>query len=361
VPRIRDMTRDDHAAVMAVLQRNGLAVTRREDWLQVWEANPLHVLEAPMGWVLEEQGRGVVGTFSNLQVPYEWNRELVRVGVGFAWAVDRDFRRHAVGMLRRWMAQSRPDLLLTNTASARVGQILSAARFRPVPHPDYDQALYWVTDDRGFAASALRQVRAPAPEWLSCVVAPAMRVLRWTRSQRGPREPHSDVRALADFDGRFDAFWMKLRQTRDRLLALRSAAALRWHFKRARDSAGMVLLTLEERGELTGYLVMVRQDHAAIGLTRYRVADLQVLWDSPRTVRALVLGAIETASNEGVHVVEVVGLSSRKREALAALSPLRRRMPSWLFFYRVAEDGLAARLDRADAWDPSPFDGDATL
>jgi len=281
--------------------------------------------------------------------------------VGFAWAVDPEFRPHSIGMLRRWMRQPGLDLLLTNTASPRVGEILSVARFRPVPHPEYDKALYWIANGRGFAASALRQLGIPGSDWLSYAAGPTLRVLRRVMERRRPHEDRADVRTLDDFDARFDGLWGGLRQVPDRLVALRSAAALRWHFKRARDSAGMALLALEEGCELTGYLVMVRQDHAAIGLTRYRVADLQALGDAPVAVRALVSAAVKVAREHGVHVVEVVGLSSAKRRTLASLSPLRRQMPSWLFFYRAADAGLAARLDSPSAWDPSPYDGDATL
>jgi hypothetical protein len=358
---IREMKPADYGSVMAVLERNGLGTASREDWLQLWAANPLQAPQAPMGWLLEDSHRGVVGTLSNLHLHYEWNQELIRAGVGFAWAVDPEFRPHSIGMLRRWMRQPNLDLLLTNTASPRVGEILSVARFRPVPHPEYDKALFWIASEQGFAASALRQLGIPGSDWLSYAAGPALRVLGRVRERRPPHGHRADVRMLVDFDARFDAFWTRLRRVPDRLMALRSAAALRWHFKRARDGAGMVLLALEEGGELTGYLVMVRQDHAAIGLTRYRVADLQALGGSPAGVRALIMAAVKVAVEQSVHVVEVVGLSSAKRQALASLSPLRRRMPSWLFFYRAADEGLAARLDSPSAWDPSPYDGDATL
>jgi hypothetical protein len=106
---------------------------------------------------------------------------------------------------------------------------------------------------------------------------------------------------------------------------------------------------------------MVWQDHPAIGLTRYRVGDLQALDGSPESVRVLMLGALRTAAAQGIHVVEVVGLSAAKREALAALKPLRRKLPSWLFYYRANDPVLAAALGKADPWDLSPHDGDASL
>jgi hypothetical protein len=144
-------------------------------------------------------------------------------------------------------------------------------------------------------------------------------------------------------------------------LAVRSAEVLNWHFKRTHESLGPEILALSEGDELAGYLVMVRQDHLAIGLRRYRVADLQVLDGAPASVRTLMVSALQRAAEQGIHVVEVVGLSAAKREALAALKPLQRKLPSWLFYYRASDPGLAAALESADVWDPSPYDGDASL
>jgi hypothetical protein len=74
-----------------------------------------------------------------------------------------------------------------------------------------------------------------------------------------------------------------------------------------------------------------------------------------------MLGALELAADEGIDAVEVVGLDARKREALSALSPRRRRLASWLFYYRPLQPRLASCLGPASAWDPCPYDGDASV
>jgi hypothetical protein len=91
------------------------------------------------------------------------------------------------------------------------------------------------------------------------------------------------------------------------------------------------------------------------------VADLQVLGNVPSGARQLLEAALALAADEGVHAVEVIGLNAAKREALAALSPRRRQLPSRLFYYRPLNPALAAPLRAVSAWDPSPFDGDASL
>jgi hypothetical protein len=354
------MTPDDYASVAGLLRRNGLAVKGREDWLHLWRANPFRDTAACMGWVLEDEGGNTVGTFGNLPLGYEWNGSPVRVAAAHAWAVDPAFRRDSIGLLRRYVRQPAVDLLLTSTASGRVGEIFSAVRFRPVPHANYDRALFWVTNPRGFAEGALRQLGVPLAGSLAAPAGLALGALDRLSGWRRAWEPSKAVR-LSRFDGRFDAFWGRLRGTPDRLLAVRSAAVLSWHFASALKRRELAILALEEAGSLSGYLVMFRHDHPAVGLTRYRVADLQVLGDPRSGARHLMLGALELAAEEGIDAVEVVGLDARKREALSALSPRRRRLASWLFYYRPLQPRLASCLGPASAWDPCPYDGDASV
>jgi hypothetical protein len=357
---IREMTPEDGVPVTAVLRRNGLTAEGGDGWLNQWESNPFRDTASSMGWVLEHDDGSIVGAFGNLPLGYEWNGSPVRVAAACGWAVDPMFRRDSIKLFRRFLRQRDVDLLLTSTASSRVGEIFSAARFRPVPHAEYDKALFWVTDARGFAASALRHLRVPLANMLSAPAGLALRGVERLSHRRGTKFQAQTIQ-LAGFDGRFDTFWERLRRQRDRLLAVRSLDALSWHFKSALDRARLAILALEEGGELLGYIIMIRHDHDAIGLTRYRVADLQILGDARSRGQSLVVGALHLAADQGVHVVEVVGLESSKREALSVLSPRRRQLPSWLFYYRPLDQRLEPYLAAPSAWDPSPFDGDASL
>ncbi len=358
--KVRVMTQADYHPVAGVLGRNGLTVASRDDWVRLWMSNPFRDPHMDMGWVLEDGNGSIVGTFGNLPLGYEWNARPIRVAAAYAWAVDPAFRKDSVKLLRRYLRQERVDLLLTSTASSRVGEIFSAVRFEPVPHADYDRALLWVTSPMGFAGAVLRQLGLPFAGLLRY---PVGLMLSATRGRSAPHRSQLTAKTarLMGFDDRFDAFWQRLRQTPDRLLAVRTAAVLTWHFKRLLDQGQLVILGLQRQDALDGYLVMFRHDHAAIGLTRYRVADLQVLGDQPSGARQLLEAALAVAADEGVHALEVIGLNAAKREALAVLSPRRRQLPSRLFYYRPLDPALAAPLQAVSAWDPSPFDGDASL
>jgi hypothetical protein len=359
--QVREMTPEDYASVVEVERRNGLVVRSRQDWLRICVRNPYRASGTPMGWILEDSKRGVVGSFGNLPLSYEWNGERVPAAAGYAWAVDPDFRHYSARLIRRWLRQGHTHLLMTSTASGRVGEILRALRFQPVPHADYDNVLYWVTNHRGFAASALRQLGLPGADWLSRPAAVAVRALHALRRPRSGAGPLAAVCRLDGFDARFDALWSELQRVPDRLLAERSSGALAWHFGGDRLRAGTEILALEHGSALTGYLVMFRRDHEEIGLTRYRVADLQVTDDAGPGCRALVTGALALARAKSIDLVELIGFNARKRQALMALGPRRRKMPSWLFYYRTLSRELGSGLASPSAWDPSPFDGDASL
>ncbi len=48
-------------------------------------------------------------------------------------------------------------------------------------------------------------------------------------------------------------------------------------------------------------------------------------------------------------------------ESFDHFAPHRRKLPSWPFYYHAADPTLAAELCRPEVWDPSTFDGDASI
>jgi hypothetical protein len=172
-----------------------------------------------------------------------------------------------------------------------------------------------------------------------------------------------EVTLITGFDGRFDQFWELTRQRRDRLLAVRSREALMWQFGLALESGKLAIFGISEGNSLLGYLIMKRFDQEGVGLRRFRVVDIQVLGDEPDSVLSLMTAALNHAKLHGVDVVEAMGFHESKRSVLEQLNPRHRAVPSCPFFYLVSEDSrpLQQSLKETDAWDPSPFDGDAAL
>jgi hypothetical protein len=144
---------------------------------------------------------------------------------------------------------------------------------------------------------------------------------------------------------------------------VRTSKALNWQFRTALESGDIVILGLLEGGSLCGYLIMKRYDQVRIGLRRFRVVDIQAVRDEANTLLSLMTAALEHAARCGMDVVEATGFHKSKHDLLQRLNPHQRSLPSCLYLYRMGENSQALQdaLRNADAWDPSPFDGDSSL
>ncbi len=101
---------------------------------------------------------------------------------------------------------------------------------------------------------------------------------------------------------------------------------------------------------------MVRDDSAAIGLRRWRLADMLVRGDDAGLVTDLVGAAVWLAADDGGHVLEVGGMASTLQATIDILHPLRRRLPTWPCFFR-----MATGIDAPTGWYLSAYDGDTIL
>lgn len=60
-------------------------------------------------------------------------------------------------------------------------------------------------------------------------------------------------------------------------------------------------------------------------------------------------------------MLESIGFRTDKRDVIYKSVPYKRKLPSWLYFYKTRDESLAEMLSNPNAWDPSQFDGDASL
>jgi hypothetical protein len=310
--------------------------------------------------VLESASGEIVGTLSNVHSEYKYDAHTLRAVIAASWAVDVDYRSLALSLKSKFFSQTNVDLLLNGSASQRTAQLLPAFKAKPVPHPCYDEVLFWITEYRGFARSALRkfgkQWMLPASPLLG-VVWRALDSVRRVRSAvrgTGVTERHS-------FDARFDRFWTTLSARPNRLLALRSRDALEWRLKYPMASDRARILVLERGSEIDGYLLLLRSDSPAQGLCRYSVADLQVLDESNDSTRALLAAGLRLARRERIHMVEMMGFNAQKRRWALALAPYVRKLGWWRFYVKVCRLELREPLAAVEAWDASPFDSDDTI
>jgi hypothetical protein len=360
--KLRPMTYADYAGVSDVLRRNDMSQRPFEEWKAIWQAAPFRARfeDVPIGWVLENAGGEIVGTLSNLHSEYRYDGQTLRAVIAASWAVDAAYRSQALSLNSKFFSQGNVDLLLNGSANQRTAQLLPAFKARPVPHPCYDEVLFWITGHRGFARSLLHKLGTP---WLR-PASPLLALASWAHDRvrraawagRGPA-----VAERRSFDASFDRFWATLAARRDRLVALRSRDALEWRFgyPLAHDRAR--ILVLERGSEVDGYLLLLRADSLVQGLLRYSVADLQVLDETSDAARTLLVAALGLARREGIHMLEMMGFNADKRRRALELSPHVRKLGWSRFFVKVRRPELREPLSAVEAWDASPFDSDDAI
>jgi hypothetical protein len=312
--------------------------------------------------VLENQDQGIVGTFSNIPRMYLFNAEPVRAAIPSAWAVDRPFRFAASYPAAEFLAQKNIDLFITNTASPRTEVRLKDLGCIEIPGPSCAQMLFWVTDYARFAGAFLHKEKVPAVAGIKHTAGLALYLWDLIHWPKG-RFQRMEVCLLSGFDERFDALWGVLSRRLNRLMAVRNREALNWQFRPALESGDLFIFGVMEGDCLTGYLIMRKYDHEQFGLRRFRVVDLQAIGDEPNTVLSLISVALEHAARSGADVVEAMGFNKSKHDLLERLHPYHRMLPSFPYLYKASADvpSLQDALRETDAWDPSPFDGDAAL
>ncbi len=358
---VREANLNDHPGIAALEQRYGLFTTPEADWRRRWQDNPAirELSEAwPIGWVIETDAGKIAGFFGNIPMAYEINGERVLAAATNSWVVDDDHRGQSLKLLSRFLAQPNVDLFLTTTANAETTTAMTAFKARPVPQPDCDEALFWITGPAGFGRALAAKARLPMAGVFGPLAGIGLSIADAVRGRPSPAAVEG-CRLIAAFDDRFDAFWQRLRARPGILRLVRDRETLDWHFNRFLADDRAWIVTCEKSGALTGYAVFVRQDNDAIGLARGVLVDIQA--DEDDVLRRLFLTGLGECRTRGLHVLEAVGMAAAKRDVLKEFSPWTRQLPVWPYLYKARNTALADKLSDPARWDIGAIDGDASL
>lgn len=365
-PNLRLMRVEDYPQIQELEAAHSLIALSPDVWRHVWLDNPLLARLGdswPMGWVLEDASGRIVGSLANVPTAYTCRGRTLIAAIGRAWVVMPEYRGVALWLMAEYFQQENVDLFLCNTVNALAVSAFTALGSPRFPLGDWQSAAYWVTNYRGFAAAALRIKKIP----LGALFAPpAAAVLKLTDLLRAKKRPASaasiQVSESSGFDERFDAFWKELvAQNPDKLLGVRDPATLAWHFAGPLRAGEVWILTATRKGLIRAYGIFKRQDHTPSGLRRMRLVDYQSLDRDIDLLPSLLDHALRRCAAEKIHTLEHVGCDLPKMKSFDALAPYRRRLFSWPCYYTVPNPTLAAELSNPEIWDPSSYDGDASL
>lgn len=359
---IRPARLEDGLEASAFLEGLGLVqpqgeTARLAHWKRIWTENPALSQggdKLPLGAVLEDAQGRIQGFFGNVPRIYCLGKRRLIAGCATQWGVAKDWRSETRRLAKAYCEQPGADLLLVTTAKRAASRLFLENGYVAVPQPHLDKVLYWVTDAKGFLASAFKRKNWPQAlanfAWPPFAAAAALK--------RKARARHAVKRLkLEELGGAIDALFAAKLQEGGCLLAERDSVTQRWSY--ARPDETDILVVESKGGRLLGQLSLMQDDTPAIGLKRKKVIDLMVLQDDPAVVESLVAKALLICRAEGDHGLEVVGLPQGLRGHFLKLGALERAFISWPAYVKV----LAPKLDLSaeSLWHLTGYDGDATL
>jgi hypothetical protein len=366
LPTLRTTRVEDYPQIQKLESAHGLLTLSQQDWRGLWLDNPLWKRLGerwPIGWVLEDSAGRIVGSLANIPTLYTLGgRELI-AATGRAWVNAKEYRGVALWLMDEYFHQARADLLINSTVNALAVEAFGAFGSARVPLGDWEQSAFWITHYRGFAKTALRIKNIPLPGLLAYPAAVGLKIRDlFKRQPLPPGKTSMEISQSDHFDDRFDAFWMELvKQNPEKLLAVRDRQTLSWHFGGPMRAGELWIFTASRGGLLRAYCVLKRQDHPASGLVRMRLVDHQTLDPDEGHLSAMLGPALRRCASEGIYILEHVGCDLPKMREFDRGAPYRRKLGSWPFYYSATDHALHAELARPEHWDPSSYDGDASL
>lgn len=363
-PKLREASLKDYAQIALLESRYGLTpATSYEEWSHLWLGNPLYrELQAAwsIGWVLEDDNNQIVGSLGSIPRLYEFEGRRILAGSSRGWVAEPEYRSASLLLLDHLINQPQVDLFLTNTNSVASTAAVNAFQCTRVPVGLWDEYVFWITHYQGFVERSLRRKHYRLAKPLSYPLSAAA-LLRDRFTKKALYAGDVEIEACPAFDERFDDFWLDLRKSSPHLLlAVRTREVLEWHYKYALLKNRVWIVTVVDRSRIVAYAIFDKKEYPG-GFKQVRLVDFQSLDEGTALLSTLLSWALRKCRHEGVHTLVNIGRWLEKGGWLESIAPYRRRLPSWVYYYRANSPVLEESLRDRRAWAPSLFDGDANL
>jgi len=362
---VRTATFDDYEGVAALHSQYFPETKSYTEWRRLWSDNPVYqqLPNWPIGWVLQNHDRRIVGYLGNVPLTMEFGGEHLLTTTCYALVVDVQYRNYSLPLLSSFFGQKNVALFIDTTVNANACKAHEIFRARRVPTGKWDQSVFWITNPQGFLSSWLRNKGLPFSRTLSYPLAAGLHIHQMASQAKLKMQLNGlHFQVHHSFDDRFEDFWQRLRCSHSHLLlSTRSREVLEWHFNYSLTDNRAWVATLSNASGIVAYAIFHRQDNPTYQLKRMRLVDFQTVNGDNSLLAPLAAWGLEQCRANGIHMLETIGLSPEKQRILDQLEPYKRVLPSWLYFYKATNPKLAAKLEDPAVWDPTWFDGDASL
>jgi len=364
--KVREALFEDYPQIARLQAEYDFPTKSFDEWAHLWVQNPAYIRfkgQLPIGWVLERDDRQLVGYLGNIPLFYEFSGERLIASVAHAWVVDRRYRSYSLLLLDRYFSQRNIELFLNATVGPAAFESFAVFKSLPVPVGSWDHSTFWITNYQGFAASWLAMKGFSQAKTLNYLIASIL-LVKQTLLKRPFNHSFAglELHDCTVIDDRFDVFWLALKQANPNvLLGVRSREVLQWHFQSALSCGNAWLITASKGPAINAYAIFFRHDNDVWHMKRLRLVDFQSLDGDAAVLVPMLSRAVSRCRREGIDMLESIGFSYDKSKFIDNIAPFGRRLPSWLYFYKARDKHLAERLRDPNAWNPSQFDGDASL
>lgn len=326
-----------------------------EGWRWLHDNPARRALNAPAGWVLEDED-GRPAAFLGNFIQRFWTGDRPQYGAtGFSVIVPPDQKGRSRDLMGIFVEQPGCFARYTLNANARSSPLYQ--RFGMIAWPARTHALKlsWIINpaaclySRGLRALVAREPRAA--RWLGEQLMPLRRAARPVETS----ELANGVSGLNDLSDHspYARFWTALRG-QGRLTADRSPAMLRWRLSDPDLTIRPFHLAHRREGEITGHALALLGKGNSIEPPTLEIIDLEALDRDRAAIPALVAALLRLAPSLGAAKVRLQVVTECALRDLGDLAHKARREGGWGHCH-VA---FAPDVEGADDWRPTPFDGD---
>lgn len=112
-----------------------------------WQENPAMSSSIPRAWVLEKDGKEIVGFLGNIPVKYQINGKAGKAVASSSWYVKPEFQGiWSVKLMNAFLKQKDVDLFLSTTPVENVEKMMKQFGFFPLMSP-FNSTEYWYVLD----------------------------------------------------------------------------------------------------------------------------------------------------------------------------------------------------------------------
>lgn len=366
MPKIREATYNDFEGIRILQKRYDLPTKNYEEQLHLWKNNPAFTdvkKSWPIGWVIENEDKQIVGYFGNIPMAYEFKGKRLIAAAATSIVVDTKYRNYSISLARNYFVQRSADLFLGTSTNYEAGKVFSAFKVPKIPADSYDIFLFWIINYQRFISSIFNKKALP----LGCIFKYPLSLAmcgvdKLIKRNQYINKSNREIQYCTVFDERFDVFWNNLKKRyHNRILCVRNKEHLDWHFRYAITNKKIWIFVHGKNSRINGYAIFLRQDNPEISLKRIRLIDIQSIDEESDILEELISSAMKKCQKEDIHMLEIIGFNPQKRNVMEKYSPYKRKMPAWPLFYKAKDNSLAKELMDPEAWDPCLLDGDASL